>query len=255
MSKFFLRHTLCEFRVRGSGFRVPGLEFDCAQSQNLKLRTPNPKLRTSSSPTFTCQHELIAFGIYAHRKMRWFTPFRLRFATQTATPSHDFPRRRKHIGHLKTQSGPSPPTFPSPVNPDGRAAYNHLTDNFRFSHDFAVEDVSVKSHRSLQVNSPDDILHTLDLHWMRVWSSEFGVRGSEFGVRSSGFGVRSSGFGVRGSGLGVGGWELGVGVAGSGFGGRGSGFGLRSSGFGVRSSGFGVRGSEFGVRSSGSEFG
>jgi hypothetical protein len=109
--------------------------------------------------------------------MRWFTPFRLRLATQTAAAGHNFPRPGKHIGHLKTQPGPCPSTFPSPVNSDRRTAYDDLTDNLRFPHDFAVEDVSVESHRSLQVNSPDDILHALHVHGFGVWGLGFGVWG------------------------------------------------------------------------------
>jgi hypothetical protein len=53
------------------------------------------------------------------------------------------------------------------MNADGRTTYNHLADHIRFSHHFAAEEVSVKSHGSLQVNGPDDMLYTLDLHCIR----------------------------------------------------------------------------------------
>ena len=154
--------------------------------------TPNPEL-PRSSPAFTRQHKLVAFGVYAHCEMRRFTAFRLGFATQTAAAGHNFPRSGKHIRHLKAQPSPCSPTFPSAVNSDRRTAYNHLAHNIRFSHDIAVEDIPVKPQRSLQVNSPDDVLHALHVHVM-IFLSPFTVRRSPFGVHGSVFCLLSSAF-------------------------------------------------------------
>jgi hypothetical protein len=110
------------------------------------------------------QHELVSLWIHAHRQMRWFFPFGLRFPGQLTTTKRHFPPAYDYVRHLKGQTCPSSFPFPTAMDSDRRSAYGNLGNHIRLLHYLTAEHFAVKLYCAFHVKSPDYILHALYLH-------------------------------------------------------------------------------------------
>src|SRR5271165_3503705 len=115
--------------------------------------------------TLAGQHKLIFFRIDAHREMWRLIPFRLWLALQLTAASRHFPPARDNVRYLKAQTRPGPLSFPAAVDADCRSAHDHLTHHLRLLDHLTAENVAVKLHRTPHVSRPDEILHSLYLHF------------------------------------------------------------------------------------------
>jgi hypothetical protein len=115
-------------------------------------------------PAAAGEHELIAFGIDAHREMRRFAVFGFRFTSELSTTGDNFLRAGDNIGHLKGESRPGAFAGTAAMDANDRSANHNFTDDLGFLGHFAAENLAVKAQGARHVGGPEDVFHAFDIH-------------------------------------------------------------------------------------------
>ena len=118
------------------------------------------------------EHELVAFGVHAHGKMRRF-PRRIRrgFSEKLSSGSRYFAGALNNVRHLETEPRPCPLSLAPAVNADDRSGNFHFTDDVTLTNHPGLKRVTIEIYRSLHVLRPDDIFCALDLHGKKHYLS------------------------------------------------------------------------------------
>lgn len=116
------------------------------------------------------EHELVAFGICAHREMRRFVAFGFRLARERSTTGDHFLRADDDIGHLKGESSPGAFAGTAAVDANDRAANHDFTDDLVLLCHLATENLAVKAQGARHVGGPEDVFDAFDFHAARFYA-------------------------------------------------------------------------------------
>lgn len=116
----------------------------------------------SCSRTAAAEHEIVAFGIDAHREMGWFTILVLGILRALSARGPHGLGARHHIGNLKGQAGPSALAFATAVDGDESAGDLHLGNMRILAHDGGAEEFAVESRGPHRIGRPDRVFEFFD---------------------------------------------------------------------------------------------